>query len=75
LYWECECGYAVDNEKLSLGLRCVGVPIFDYTGRPAYAMSVSAPTMRMSNEKVKAIQTKLRSLCRQISCRIGAPGV
>ena len=66
-------GYAVDNQELSLGLRCVGVPIFDYTGRPTYAMSVSAPVSRMSAEKIKAIQTKLRSLCRQISRQIGAP--
>jgi DNA-binding IclR family transcriptional regulator len=70
-----ECGYAVDNEELSLGLRCVGVPIFDYTGRPAYAMSVSAPALRMSDEKIETIQTKLRSLCRQISRQIGAPEV
>jgi len=66
-------GYAVDNQELSLGLRCVGVPIFDYTGRPTYAMSVSAPVSRMSAEKIQAIQTKLRSLCRQISRQIGAP--
>jgi DNA-binding IclR family transcriptional regulator len=70
-----ERGYAVDDEELSLGLRCVGVPIFDYTGRPAYAMSVSAPALRMSDEKIEAIQTKLRSLCRQISRQIGAPVV
>jgi DNA-binding IclR family transcriptional regulator len=68
-----ERGYAVDNEELSLGLRCVGVPIFDYTGRPSYAMSVSAPALRMSAEKIEAIQTKLRALCRQISHQIGAP--
>jgi DNA-binding IclR family transcriptional regulator len=66
-------GYAVDNQELSLGLRCVGVPIFDYTGRPTFAMSVSAPVSRMSAEKIQAIQTKLRSLCRQISRQIGAP--
>ena len=70
-----ERGYAVDNQELSLGLRCVGVPIFDYTGRPAYAMSVSAPVLRMSTEKIQAIQKKLRSLCRQISRQIGAPDV
>jgi len=70
-----ERGYAVDDEELSLGLRCVGVPIFDYTGRPAYAMSVSAPGSRMSDEKIEAIQIKLRSLCRQISRQIGAPVV
>jgi DNA-binding IclR family transcriptional regulator len=66
-------GYAVDNEELSLGLRCVAVPIFDYTGRPAYAMSLSGPKERMSDEKVDAIRSKLIPICRQLSRQIGAP--
>ena len=67
------CGYAVDNEELSLGLRCVAAPVFDYTGKPAYALSVSGPTQRMTEEKIDAIQSKLVPLCRQISRHIGAP--
>lgn len=66
-------GYAVDDEELSLGLRCVAVPVFDHEGRPSYALSVSGPTQRMSKTKIKAIQTKLRPLCNQISRMIGAP--
>lgn len=66
-------GYAVDDEELSLGLRCVGAPIFDYLGRPTYALSVSGPSLRMSAEKIESIQAKLRPLCRQISHQIGAP--
>jgi DNA-binding IclR family transcriptional regulator len=66
-------GYAIDDEELSLGLRCVGVPIFDYTGKPNYALSVSGPTQRMTEEKVDAIQAKLVPVCQQISRQIGAP--
>jgi DNA-binding IclR family transcriptional regulator len=67
-------GYAVDNEELSIGLRCVAAPIFDHKGRSTYAMSVSGPTQRMSRKKVQAIQVKLVPLCRRISRLIGAPG-
>jgi DNA-binding IclR family transcriptional regulator len=67
-------GYAVDNEELCLGLRCVAAPIFDYTGRPNYALSVSGPTQRMTKKKINAIQSKLVPLCRQLSRQIGAPG-
>ena len=66
-------GYAIDDEELSLGLRCVGVPVFDHTGRPTYALSVSGPAQRMSEEKINAIQAKLQPLCRRISRKIGAP--
>jgi DNA-binding IclR family transcriptional regulator len=66
-------GYAIDNEELSLGLRCVAAPVFDYTGKPAYAVSVSGPTQRMTEEKIDAIQSKLVPLCRLISRQIGAP--
>jgi DNA-binding IclR family transcriptional regulator len=67
------CGYAVDNEELSLGLRCVAAPIFDYTGSPNYALSISGPTQRMTEEKIDAIQGKLVAICRQLSRQIGAP--
>jgi DNA-binding IclR family transcriptional regulator len=68
-----ERGYAVDDEELSLGLRCVAAPVFDHTGRPTYALSVSGPSLRMTEAKIEAIQAKLRPLCRQISRKIGAP--
>lgn len=66
-------GYAIDNEELSLGLRCVAAPVYNHTGKPTYALSVSGPAQRMTQEKIYAIQSKLVPLCHQISRRIGAP--
>jgi DNA-binding IclR family transcriptional regulator len=66
-------GYAIDDEELTLGLRCVAAPVFDYTGTAAYALSVSGPSLRMSEEKMGAIQAKLLPICRQLSRQIGAP--
>ncbi len=66
-------GYSIDDEELSLGLRCVAAPVFDHTGRPTYALSVSGPTQRMSKNKIHAIQATLLPLCRRISRKIGAP--
>jgi len=66
-------GYAIDNEELSLGLRCVAAPIFDHKGQPTYAMSVSGPTQRMTKKKINTIQVKLLHVCSRISRMIGAP--
>ncbi|WP_372682062.1 IclR family transcriptional regulator [Desulfosarcina sp.] len=66
-------GYAIDDEELSLGLRCVAAPIFDHKGRSTYAVSVSGPTQRMTKKKINAIQAKLLPLCSRISRMIGAP--
>lgn len=66
-------GYAIDDEELSLGLRCVAAPVFDHTGRSSYALSVSGPTQRMTQTKIEAIQAKLVPICRRISRLIGAP--
>ncbi len=67
-------GYALDNEELSLGLRCVAAPVFDYAGKPSYAISVSGPTPRMTDPRIDQIQTMLLMLCRKLSRQIGAPG-
>lgn len=68
-----ERGYAVDDEELTLGLRCVAAPIFDHTATALYALSVSGPSLRMTDEKIRAIGDKLLPVCQQISRQIGAP--
>jgi DNA-binding IclR family transcriptional regulator len=42
-----EQGFAVDNEECEAGVRCIAVPVRDYTGVVAAAFSVSAPVTRM----------------------------
>lgn len=64
-------GVAVDNEELSLGLRCVGAPILDHSGYPRHAMSVSGVAIRMPPVKIKQIQEGVRNVCEEFSSRIG----
>lgn len=45
-------GYAFDNQEHALGLHCVAAPIFDENKHVIAAISISGPTMRMTNEKV-----------------------
>ena len=44
-------GYAVDNEEIEIGLRCVGAPIRDYSGTMVGAISVAAPVSSFNRVK------------------------
>lgn len=47
-------GYAIDNEEYTPGVRCVGVPVRDYTGRVVGGICVCGPSFRMIDELLKA---------------------
>jgi IclR family KDG regulon transcriptional repressor len=59
-----EQGYAIDNEELDPGVRCVAAPIRDYTRRIVGAVSISGPSMRFTEER---IETELIPLVLQAS--------
>lgn len=44
-----ECGYAVDDQELVDGLRCIAAPILDNDDRVRGAVSVSGPTHRFKD--------------------------
>jgi DNA-binding IclR family transcriptional regulator len=65
------CGYAVDNEEIETGLRCVAAPIFNHLNQPVAAISVSAPTVRLPLEQIEAIADDVQYHALQISQRLG----
>jgi DNA-binding IclR family transcriptional regulator len=62
-------GYAIDNEEINEGVKCIAVPIFDYTGSSIGAISISGPTFRMKNTEEKA--DKLMDTAKKISRQLG----
>jgi DNA-binding IclR family transcriptional regulator len=64
-------GYAVDDEEMSPGLRCVAAPVFDPTGRASYAISVSGPSLRLTPQRIAEIHPLIRKMCRQLSQKLG----
>ena len=65
-------GYAVDSEEYNLGVRCVGVPLRDYTGRVVAGISVSGPSFRMTDEVLKkGIIPVVREVGEKVSKRLG----
>jgi DNA-binding IclR family transcriptional regulator len=66
-------GYAIDNEELAYGLRCVAAPIFDHTGLPRYSISVAGPAMRLTEKRMQQVQKTVRKVCSELSRRMGGP--
>ncbi len=69
-------GYAVDNEEIEVGLRCVGAPIRDYTGEMVGAISVAGPSARLTREKIPALGSVVMKVAAAISQELcfEAPG-
>ncbi len=67
-----EKGYAIDDEELSMGLRCIGAPIFSHDGKVRYAMSISGPTIRLGSKRIDEMKTKLRTITERLSEKLGS---
>jgi DNA-binding IclR family transcriptional regulator len=67
-----EQDYAIDDEELDLGVRCVGAPIRDYTRRIVGAVSISGPSMRLTDERIeKDLVPLVKKAADEISNRLG----
>jgi len=67
-----EQGFALDNEELDLGVRCVAAPIRDYTRRIVGALSLSGPSTRFSDERLNQELTPLVvRAAEELSTRLG----
>jgi len=64
-------GYAVDDEEVEEGVRCVGAAILDSTGHPVAAVSVSGPSFRMTVQNVRSISGLLVECVQAISADLG----
>ncbi len=65
-------GHAIDDEEQYLGLRCIAVPVFCYTGQVFASMCVLGPKHRMTQQKLLAVRRPLSTLSRKLSERLGA---
>ena len=64
-------GIALDLEEYDEGVNCMAAPIFDHQSRIVAALSLSAPSVRMTDEKIAFFTPPLREACKAVSRKMG----
>lgn len=62
-----ERGYSIDNMEHEIGIKCIGVPVFDNFDNVVAGLSISCPSPRMDHDKELLFAEKLKELSRNIS--------
>jgi len=65
------CGYAVDDEEIETGLRCVAAPIFNAQKKAIAAISISASTARLPINNIDRVAKDVKDYAQWISQRMG----
>jgi DNA-binding IclR family transcriptional regulator len=67
-----ENGHAIDDEELSVGLRCIGAPLFDHSDQAHFAISISGPSIRFGSKRIEEMQRELKKICQSLSGKMGS---
>lgn len=63
-------GYAIDDEEIVLGVRCVAAPVVDNNGRVRGALSVAGPAYRMSLARLELLGPELAEAARRVGAQL-----
>ena len=66
-----DCGFAVDDEENTPGVRCIAAPVFDRSGAGTAALSLTGPVQQITEVELPRITEKLKDAARQMTHRIG----
>lgn len=66
-------GYALDDEEDSLGVLCIGAPIFDHSGACVAAVSVTGLKPALRANGVESLAEVVKRHARVISGKLGMP--
>jgi DNA-binding IclR family transcriptional regulator len=64
-------GYALDNQELDEGIRCVAAPVRDTSGKVQAAMSISGASSRFTMEALEACLGRLGEATHKVSAKLG----
>ena len=64
-------GFASDNEEYLPGMACVSSPVFDHTGQPTAAISVSSVPAVLFGNDLNRITKEMKTTAKEISLSMG----
>ena len=64
-------GYAIDDEEYAAGLRCVAAPIHDEYGEPMAAISLSGPSARLTDARLKLLGEMVARTAQAVTGAVG----
>ena len=64
-------GFALDDEECELGARCIAVPVRNHTGRVIASLSISGPTSRLTNQRIRKLIPIVKDYGGQMSRALG----
>ncbi len=67
-------GYALDDEEVATGARCIGAAILDANGSIAGGISVSGPVARINRDRLPLFTRTIRAAAAEISRKLGYDG-
>ena len=69
-----EAGYGIDDEENSLGVRCLGAPIFNEDDRVEAAIGMSATLSQVPKDAVPRYVEMVKEAARKVSVQLGWRG-
>ncbi|HPO04073.1 MAG TPA: IclR family transcriptional regulator [Bacillota bacterium] len=64
-------GYAIDDEELSEGVRCLAAPIYNHRGEVKNCIGISGPSLRICLDNIDFYIDKIKAAADSISYSIG----
>ena len=63
-------GYAIDDEEIVIGVRCVAAPIVDAAGKVRGALSVAGPAYRLTRARLELLGPELAEAARRVGSQL-----
>jgi DNA-binding IclR family transcriptional regulator len=68
-------GIAFDDGEFNPEVRCIAVPVMDFTGQIIGAIGISGPIWRLSNQMLQGHAKTVRAAANRLSVEFGAKGM